>query len=203
MYKVFNQDRIIIFTQDVNNLNLSKEHLFVEVDQLKNIIKHYKKFLKDESLNELVFKCDDAKICFKHFKLYFKAIKAAGGFVKNSNGELLMIFRLGKWDLPKGKPGLLEKKKQAAIRECEEETGVKNLKLHRKLGKTYHIFTSKSNNTILKTSHWYEMSTTDTNKLRPQVDEDITKAKWVSKEQVEKVLDNTYPSLIDLIKNFF
>jgi hypothetical protein len=39
------------------------------------------------------------KAFFKHFKL----VQAAGGLVKNKDGEILLIFRRGKWDLPKGK----------------------------------------------------------------------------------------------------
>ncbi|MEK9830598.1 MAG: NUDIX hydrolase, partial [Schleiferiaceae bacterium] len=32
-----------------------------------------------------------------------KALTAAGGWVKNGRGEVLWIYRLGHWDLPKGK----------------------------------------------------------------------------------------------------
>ena len=44
-------------------------------------------------LNEL------KKAFFKKFTL----VQAAGGLVKNESDEILLIFRRGKWDLPKGK----------------------------------------------------------------------------------------------------
>jgi 8-oxo-dGTP pyrophosphatase MutT (NUDIX family) len=51
-------------------------------------------------------------------------------------GEVLFIFRNGKWDLPKG--GIeKERKLKIPMREVEEETGVNQLQ---KNYKTYHIF---------------------------------------------------------------
>ena len=41
-----------------------------------------------------------------------------------------MIFRRGKWDLPKGKLDKGEKIEDCAVREVEEETGLKNVKLN-------------------------------------------------------------------------
>ena len=43
--------------------------------------------------------------------------------------KLLMIFRRGKWDLPKGKLDKGETFERCAVREIEEETGFRNLKL--------------------------------------------------------------------------
>ena len=60
---------------------------------------------------------------FKHFKL----VKAAGGLVINKSGEVLLIFRRGKWDLPKGKLDDNESLVECAVREVQEETGLKNL----------------------------------------------------------------------------
>ena len=63
----------------------------------------------------------------KEFNSIFKPIDAAGGLVENNHNEILMIFRKGKWDLPKGKVELKEKIISAAKREVEEETGINNL----------------------------------------------------------------------------
>jgi 8-oxo-dGTP pyrophosphatase MutT (NUDIX family) len=66
--------------------------------------------------------------------------KAGGGLVYNTKGEILFIFRNGKWDLPKGGIEKNEKIKQTAVREVEEETGVTGLEVVEKLPKTYHVF---------------------------------------------------------------
>src|SRR5215813_7232343 len=49
----------------------------------------------------------------KRFFSKFVLVPAAGGVVKNEIKEILMIYRKGKWDLPKGK---LDKKE--SLEEC-------------------------------------------------------------------------------------
>jgi 8-oxo-dGTP pyrophosphatase MutT (NUDIX family) len=44
----------------------------------------------------------DEKEILKKLKKKFLVKKAGGGLVYNNNGEVLFIFRNGKWDLPKG-----------------------------------------------------------------------------------------------------
>ena len=66
------------------------------------------------------------------FKDYTKdkvIIEAAGGLVFNEKNELLMIFRRGFWDLPKGKVDEGETLEQCAVREVQEETGLQNIML--------------------------------------------------------------------------
>ena len=70
---------------------------------------------------------------FKSFIANIRIIKAAGGLVKNGEGQYLFIHRLGKWDLPKGKVEENEKMKEAALREVEEECGIKISNGERKL----------------------------------------------------------------------
>ncbi|ULT24020.1 NUDIX domain-containing protein [Sphingobacterium sp. E70] len=67
----------------------------------------------------------DFETVFQNLKSKLKIIKAAGGLVKNGDGDYLFIYRLGKWDLPKGKVEDNEKMKEAAVREVEEECGIK------------------------------------------------------------------------------
>src|SRR5690554_2494601 len=61
------------------------------------------------------------------FKALFRKIKAMGGIVANAKGEVLYIYRRGRWDLPKGKKEKNETKRDCAIREVMEETGLENL----------------------------------------------------------------------------
>ncbi|MCK7539615.1 MAG: NUDIX domain-containing protein [Marinilabiliales bacterium] len=68
----------------------------------------------------------------------FNIVIAAGGFVRNEKDEILFIFRRGHWDLPKGKlnhkKGIIEKKKDAAVREVMEETGIEKIDIFAKKG---------------------------------------------------------------------
>lgn len=157
-------------------------------------------FLNNQSadaLNYLVL-TRDAKAWYKQLAGWLKVIEAAGGLVKNDNGEYLVIFRRGKWDLPKGKIDEGEKKKDAAVREVEEECGIKVKKLGDKIGKTYHIYVYKGD-LVLKRTHWYHMTSTGNKKLVPQLEEDITEAIWIKHENFGKILNNTFPLIKEVL----
>jgi 8-oxo-dGTP pyrophosphatase MutT (NUDIX family) len=136
------------------------------------------------------------KAFFKHFTL----IKTGGGLVVNNDEQILMIFRRGKWDLPKGKIDKGETLEHCAIREVEEETGLKNINLGEKITTTYHTYTEFGKR-ILKESHWYKMQCTTDQKLVPQADEDITDIKWVSKSDLKKYTTNTYQTNIEVLNH--
>lgn len=133
---------------------------------------------------------------FKHFKL----IQAAGGLVKNKNGDILLIFRRGKWDLPKGKLDENESIIECAVREVKEETGLTDIKAGKEIGVTYHTYVQFGKH-ILKQSHWFMMVAEKDEPLTPQTEEDITEIKWVKKEDLEKYLNNTFPTIISVLKN--
>ncbi len=133
---------------------------------------------------------------FKHFKL----IQAAGGLVKNKNGDILLIFRRGKWDLPKGKLDENESIIECAVREVKEETGLTDVKAGKEIGATYHTYVQFGKH-ILKQSHWFMMVAKKDEPLTPQTEEDITEIKWVKKEDLEKYLNNTFPTIISVLKN--
>jgi 8-oxo-dGTP pyrophosphatase MutT (NUDIX family) len=134
------------------------------------------------------------KAFFKHFLL----VQAAGGLVLNENKEFLMIFRRGKWDLPKGKLDPGETLETCAVREVEEETGASNVTLQEKIGCTYHTYDEFGKH-ILKETHWYKMKTASTQALVPQTEEDIQQLEWGAKENMQKYLDNTYPSVAEIL----
>ena len=121
-------------------------------------------------------------------------IVAAGGLVKNKKGKVLFIFREGKWDLPKGKLDKGESMEDAAIREVEEETGVKGLKVERYLQTTYHIF-KRNGRFKLKKVIWFAMSTNFKGDLLPQGEEGITKVKWKGPKKTKKALENSYRNI--------
>jgi ADP-ribose pyrophosphatase YjhB (NUDIX family) len=128
----------------------------------------------------------------------FDIIKAGGGLVWNENKEMLFIFRRGKWDLPKGKLEMGETLEQCAVREVEEETGLKNIVLKKELLSTYHTY-EESGKHILKESYWFEMKVSGVQNLVPQAIEDIHEIKWVKKENLPQVLGNTFPSIKDVV----
>lgn len=127
---------------------------------------------------------------FKHFKL----IQTGGGLVKNTKGEILLIFRRGKWDLPKGKIDPGETLEDCALREVREETGIQKPKLVSKICITYHTYTEFGKH-ILKESHWYLMNAFGKEELVPQTEEDITEICWVKTKDEENYFSNTFPTI--------
>lgn len=134
-------------------------------------------------------------------KSQYKVLKAAGGVVKNNFGQILMMYRFKKWDLPKGKLDKGESSKVAAIREVEEECSVK-AKLGDKICTTYHTYTYK-NEDILKQTKWYSMDLLNDSKMKPQIEEDIEKLEWMNKNQVKAALINSYSSIRYVLKKYY
>ncbi|TXF74957.1 NUDIX hydrolase [Chryseobacterium sp.] len=140
---------------------------------------------------------------WEDFTHMFRVIEAAGGIVSNSSGELLFIKRLGKWDLPKGKIEEGESLEQTALREVEEETGLKNLILEKFVNNTFHIYTERNGDRILKTTYWFKMTCVGDQKAVPQIEEGITHVAWKNNEEIqEDVLPSTFKN-IKLILNEF
>ncbi|NCI46344.1 NUDIX hydrolase [Sediminibacterium soli] len=128
-------------------------------------------------------------------------IIAAGGLVLNEKNELLMIHRRGKWDLPKGKLDKGESIEQCAVREVEEETGLRNIRLGQLIGIGYHEYFDKYlGEDVIKESHWYAMTADSTQPLIPQTEEDIADIRWVKDAELRKCLENTYPNILDIVE---
>ena len=137
----------------------------------------------------------------KAFWKKFTLVQAAGGLVLNKKKEILMIFRRGKWDMPKGKLDKGETLEACAVREVKEETGLKNIHLQNHLLTTYHTY-RESGKFILKESYWYNMNIEDEQALIPQAEEQIAEAKWVSQTQLPELMKNTFPSIKDVLAAF-
>ena len=135
----------------------------------------------------------------KNFFKHFKIIQTGGGLVKNNSGEILLILRRGKWDLPKGKIDDGETLEECAIREVQEETGIKKLKIVSKINVTYHTYDEFGKH-ILKESHWYLMNAIGKEEFIPQVEEDIAEIRWVKKKDLHEYLSNTFPTIKSIFK---
>ena len=73
--------------------------------------------------------------------------------------QWLLIFRRGHWDLPKGKIDPGETPEQAAIREVQEETGLRELTLGPALPASFHTYRDQQDRRVLKQTYWYLMDT--------------------------------------------
>ncbi len=153
--------------------------------------------VKEEFHAGILWNEDLEKLKKVFFKL-FVPITAAGGLVENEKGEFLLIHRRGKWDLPKGKLEKGESIEACAVREVEEETGLQNLELKKLITITYHTYDEFGKH-MLKDSHWYRMNVSGKQVLTPQTEEDIVEVKWVKKKDLKLYLDNSYPSIKDVL----
>lgn len=160
-----------------------------DMEQLKVIVHNFL-----HSKNYKAFVCGDRKKILHTVKNHFIDVKAAGGLVFNNKKEVLLIKRLKKWDLPKGKLEEKESKKKGAIREVEEECGLSNLKIIRKLKPSYHVY-KLNDSWVLKTTYWYLMHYEGQETLKPQTEEDITEAGWFSLSESDIKKLKTYPAI--------
>ncbi|SNT24308.1 ADP-ribose pyrophosphatase YjhB, NUDIX family [Ekhidna lutea] len=127
-----------------------------------------------------------------YIKSKFKVIEAGGGIVEKE-GKLLMIYRRKVWDIPKGKLDNGESIEECAIREVEEETGVK-AKIDHKIDAVWHTYVTKKKY-VLKKTHWFAMQCVDDSQMAPQKDEGIKKVEWMDLDQVRKALHDSYRSI--------
>jgi 8-oxo-dGTP pyrophosphatase MutT (NUDIX family) len=140
----------------------------------------------------------DFKKLKKAFYKHFKLIQAAGGVVKNEKDEILLIFRNGKWDLPKGKVDDNEKAKDCALREVKEETGLTHLKAGKHICTTHHAYNEFGKH-ILKDTEWFKMTATSQQKLTPQKEEGIEKIEWADATDIKDKLKNSFELIADVL----
>jgi len=132
-----------------------------------------------------------------------KQIIAAGGLVTNPEGAILWIFRRGFWDLPKGKLDEGETIQTCAVREVEEETGIRGIQLHGMLHFTNHsYFDSYLQEEVVKRTYWFHMSIPTMQAGTPQITEDIEKIEWHTLATSRHCLDQTYPNIIEVIEAY-
>lgn len=127
-----------------------------------------------------------------------KEVTAAGGLVFNDAGALLVIFRRGKWDLPKGKLDEGETLEACAVREVQEETGLVELVLGEKIGVTHHEY-QENGDYISKATHWYRMQAPGKQPLVPQTTEDIERIEWATVAEIPELLKNSYGNIVEII----
>lgn len=130
-------------------------------------------------------------------------IIAGGGWVWNEEGQLLVIERNGRLDLPKGKLSRNETIEECALREVEEECALEDIRLLNGPYHTYHSYKYKGE-FALKACFWYHMEVPGAPRLVPQEEEGITAAYWAHPEQVRHRLKEmpTFTSLKEVFQRY-
>ncbi|MEA2106121.1 MAG: NUDIX domain-containing protein [Bacteroidota bacterium] len=200
MYKVFYNQRIVFFVDYANHLEENAKiikHFFKNKSLLQQVIDE---FVNNENIQILYIIYSDIDFVFNQFRSFFTIIEAAGGLVKTPDERFLVIFRRGKWDLPKGKLEKPEPPEKGALREVEEECGITGLYIKKQLVITWHTY-NLGNQPILKKTYWYEMAHSGNGKLKPQIEEEITLVQWMTKNDLPQIISNTFPSIIEVLQS--
>jgi len=192
MYTIYVGDKPIILTTEIKPETDFQNFLLKTVNIGKVI-----KLLNETDLKGVYLIDKKQSKLLKRFLKLLPNVEAGGGKVYNKKKDILFIYRNNKWDLPKGKTEKKESIEDTAIREVEEETGVKGLKIKKPLPVTYHIF-KRSGKHQIKITYWYEMQTSYSGKLKPEQGEGITKAKWLDSSDTESALNNSYANIRQL-----
>ena len=189
MSKIYVGDKSIILTTTVEP-EIDFKNYKLKTVNIEEVIKMLSK--KDIQSVRLYGK-KESKLLKRFLKLLPNVI-AGGGKVYNAAGDVLFIFRNDKWDLPKGKAENKETIDKTAIREVEEETGVKGLSITKPLEMTYHIF-KRNGKYRIKITYWFEMHTSYNGPLIPQEAEGITKVAWLNPTQINEAMKNSYANI--------
>ncbi len=198
MYKVFFNERIVFLTPDFLKSFEENQGLFYKYrdkDELKELLLV---FLALKKISQLFVCHHDLEFLMNEFRSCFRYVEAAGGLVRNENNEVLFINRFDKWDLPKGKGDGNETAEETALREVEEECGIRELTIESELTPTYHTYFEKAIPHLKKT-RWFRMLYSGSEKPKPQTEEFITNIIWGKEKDMKIIIKNTYPSTIDLM----
>ncbi len=193
----FNNKFILLQSSAVESSQDQGIKILVE-NEPQSLEKIINDFLNENGGISIQVNCKNIEKSFENLKKQFHYIEAAGGFIEKDK-KFLFIHRHQRWDLPKGKLEKGESIKTGAMRECEEETGIKELSISHALSSTFHIYTFK-NAYALKQTYWFYMQSSYPGVLTPQLEEDIDQVKWFSKEEiVSGILSDTYFTIHDLV----
>jgi ADP-ribose pyrophosphatase YjhB (NUDIX family) len=198
--KIYFNDKFIEFVEENSQSSLNQSFKFIEdLETEKALSSVIENFLTETKTNSITISNIPFKTALNLLKKSFYYIEAAGGFIEKEN-QFLFIRRHEKWDLPKGKLEKNETIEEAAVRECEEECGIKNLKIIKTLPSTFHIYQYKKGY-ALKQAYWFYMQTDYAKKLIPQLEESITEVRWFTKTEIEEVvLKDTYYTISDVTR---
>ena len=195
MTRIYFNDKALSIFSDSETVAADEQTYMIRNAGEKNIAEAVEKIQTSDSVT--LVSSDPDKL-FRSLKEKFRIIQAAGGFVYDKD-QVLFIFRKGKWDLPKGKLDEGESLETCAVREVEEETGTKNIRLRELLHVSYHTYTEKDKN-ILKETYWYLMEGDASLPVVAQKDEGIDECIWIRKDSLEQYLSNSYELIREVVE---
>ena len=198
MYKVFIENRIVIFAKSNSKIESSAKLSAKTIKSVDELVEKLDSFDPTEIV--WLTGVNPEKEMERLFS-DFTHIDAAGGLVKRKQ-KYLLIKRNGIWDIPKGKLEINESIEACAIREIEEECGLKNPQIVDFICLTYHTYEYKGRPTLKKT-YWYSLKYEGDKLLNPQIEEGITEVKWMKFTAIEKVRKNTFSSIIEVLDTYF
>ncbi|MDF9800436.1 8-oxo-dGTP pyrophosphatase MutT (NUDIX family) [Catalinimonas alkaloidigena] len=166
---------------------------------IKDCLDYFNK-QKVKKLDSITFVVPDINQAKDFVKSQYLVIEAAGGVVRKDH-KVLMIYRLKKWDLPKGKIEKRETPLVGALREVEEECSVKAEPI-REVCHTWHTYT-RNKKKYLKKTYWYAMDCVDDSQMKAQIEEKIEAVKWMSEAEVKEVLYESYFSIRYVFREYY
>jgi 8-oxo-(d)GTP phosphatase len=187
---VFINNRYIRFTDKCNTYSV-KFFDYTDTEKFKIQVLH---FVSSKKKIMELYSPDLAQLAGTFFKA-FPVVEAAGGAVI-CEGSILLIYKNGWWDMPKGKIEEGESNEYAAIREVSEECGIDSslIAIGSKLPETYHLY-FQDTTWLTKKTYWYKMNTASKAVLKPQSEEGIQAAEWHKLDNVGEILPNMHSSL--------
>ena len=201
-YKIYFKDKPLFLTESLEPeiIPFSHHDDAVLLDELSTQGIHTALHeIKQEKVHALIYQHTPLEELKKAVWNKFTIIQAAGGLVMDEEGKVMMMFRRNKWDLPKGKVDEGENIQSAAIREVQEETGIEKVECKELLLITYHTYEDWGH-PVLKETYWYLMKADSWQPLKPQAEEDITEVGFYGKDQLLQFCQNTFPSILDVLK---
>jgi len=204
-YKIYINESPLILTQ-ISDLDdetaFERSLIHAKYRGKPKMLTNYIELLeKNKHHDGIIIQADDVQQLWKDFKSLYFYIKAGGGLVINPFGKVLLIFRRGVWDLPKGKQDPGETLAQTAVREVHEETGLSDLKLIEKLDNGYHCYLMSKQRT-LKRTRWYLMQTQSPNQLVLQKEEGIQDAAWFDPKEIPSLNMPMYNNIRDVLVRY-
>jgi 8-oxo-dGTP pyrophosphatase MutT (NUDIX family) len=202
-YTVFLNDKAVIISYDINISGTHAIDTIVNYSDLQSITTLYQNFCKNQGPGNLIIVAGkEFKKACSEFNSLFRKVNAAGGIVKNLQGEYLFIKRNERWDLPKGKLHKKESIPEGALREVWEETGLTGLIIEKELSSTFHIYTESDGSKVLKETFWFAMASRQWQNPIPQTEEGITEVRWFPVSDIGIPLQNTFASLKHFWKQY-
>ncbi|MDR1886594.1 MAG: NUDIX domain-containing protein [Prevotellaceae bacterium] len=197
-FRIFLDKRLFTVSNDEKKCFRSVNGMGTRIDKPEDVNDLFD-FFEQSSVPEFYVYTESPESVFDCLKANNRYIRAAGGVVRNSNSDILLIRRLGYWDLPKGKIEENETDTSAARREIEEECGISGIEITEKIADTYHVYRDKDNRRVIKHTVWFDAAYSGNQVLRPQSEEDISEAVWTPEKDIAQYVPEMYASLKDVI----